>query len=114
MWHGFMGVGNMKKPKRIFAIFLWVLGLIFLAGAALKALAYILEAFRLEFRSGPAVTNGFLLSPAYNFVTTAFLDGAVLAGLAVLIELVDQILWNGLSEDQRLVRLNSSRRFLRL
>ncbi len=104
----------MKKPKRIFAEFLWILGLIFLAGAALKTLAYVLVAFRLEFNSGTTATNGFLLSPAYNFVTNAFLDGAVLAGLGVLIELVDQILWNELSEDQRAARLNSPRRFLRM
>src|SRR5579871_4157199 len=101
----------MKKPKRIFATFLWVIGVVFLAGAALKTLAYIMEALRLEFSSGPAVANSFLLSPASNLVMTAFVDGGVLAGIGFLIELVDQILWNGLSEDQRVSRSKSSKPF---
>ena len=100
----------MIKPKRIFALFLWVLGLILLAIGGLRLGVFLMMIFRLEFGSGPTAMNAFLLSGAPTLPIAMLVDGALLAGLGLLIELADQILWNGLSDVQREARLESPRR----
>ena len=100
----------MKKPRQLFAIFLWFLGLILLAIGGLRAIAFALMILRLEFGSGPSAVNTFLLSGAPTLPIALLVDGGLLAGLGLLIELIDQILWNGLSEAQREAQLNSPRR----
>jgi hypothetical protein len=104
----------MEKPKRVFAIVLWVLGLAMMGLGALRVGAFLWMIVQLEFSSGPAMVNTYLLSGSPTAPTAMLLDGGLLAGLGVLIELVDQILWRGLSENQRAARLKSSRRFLGL
>jgi hypothetical protein len=89
----------MKKPLCKWAIFMWVVASGYLFGAIT---AYIFwwqyGAYRLEALSNPSILEDLFR----DIVRPALVSAPLLIAVGVLIDKVDQIMWDALSDDARL------------
>jgi hypothetical protein len=92
----------MKKPIRKFAILLWIAAALFLLGDT--ALALYIKQFSADMAHtyGRAMVDELTLVNLWNSFRGAIVGAGELAGLGVLIELVDQIRWNALDKPKTL------------
>jgi hypothetical protein len=92
----------MKKPINPVALTFWLVAAVFIVGDvpiyfAIHSLANALHA------EGSNVAN-FTWISVWSETRGALLGGGQLIGIGVLIELVDQIRWNGLPAEKQIVR----------
>jgi hypothetical protein len=83
----------MKKPVDRFAIALWVLAVVVILGTAFSEYSVQFYVQRAE----PNITLYEVVGSAWRLVSAGIATAALIAGLGVLIELVDQIRWNALN-----------------
>lgn len=86
----------MKKSVHWVAAAFWMIGATFLISDVPIALSIRDFASHATFDGGAKVARAVTLMNVWSETRSAFLYGGQLIGIGVLIELVDQIRWNGL------------------
>jgi hypothetical protein len=86
----------MKRSVSWIAVAFWIVGAVFLIGDVPIALSIRDFASHATFDGGAHVAHAVTLMNVWSETRSAFLYGGQLIGIGVLIELVDQIRWNGL------------------
>ncbi len=86
----------MKKPVNKFAVGLWVVAVIVLIGGV-GSLASMHEALRYSMQQGDTIFQ--VAGSTWRSVLLSLLPAVQLAAFGVIIELIDQIRWNGLHRD---------------
>jgi hypothetical protein len=91
---------QVKKPINGFACALWAMATVYLIGVVPVTLR--LGRYLADFGSpAPHATSLGSLTFMWSSAHSALIGVGELVGIGVLIELVDQIRWNGLTEDRR-------------
>ena len=108
----------MKKPLSVVALAFWVVAVVFIVAdvpIALLIRAYSrLVALSMDARNPTAMTDAISWLSIWTETRLAFRDGGQLIGIGFLIELVDQVRWNGLPKDQQIARPTIAATFRRL
>ncbi|MGH8337418.1 MAG: hypothetical protein ACRETL_11495 [Gammaproteobacteria bacterium] len=98
----------MKKPLSLVALAFWVITVVFIVADV--PIALIIRAYARSAAQSMDLPNpaGFADVISWTRIWTetrsAFLDAGQLIGIGFLIELVDQVRWNGLPKDQQIAR----------
>ena len=100
----------MKKPINAVALTFWIVAAIFIVGDIPLAIA-IRSFAKMAAENGSipkedwkSVADTITLVNVWSETRSAFLGGGQLAGVGVLIELVDQIRWNNLPAERQVAR----------
>lgn len=103
------GTGNtVRKPINRFALALWIAAVVFVIADVPMAIAIRQMAMEIQYAEGPQMIRYVTLANVWAETRSALLGGGQLAALGMLIELLDQIRWNGLLRNQPAREPNSN------